>query len=219
MLTNIQIVPAILATTEEEYKEKIDKIGACPELVKGWVQIDLMDNKFVHNKSIGVDVITKYPTSFKREVHLMVEYPENWIEELVKIKVDRIIFPVEDSGGVAERIKHIKDHGIEVGLAVNPETPVAKITPFIDTIDVVLLMSVHPGFGGQQFIPETVEKVKEAAALRAGRGFLIEVDGGINEVVAKDLVEAGVDILVIGEHLINGDITENLEKIWESLRT
>lgn len=218
MQTDIQIIPAILATTEEEYKEKLERIEGSPELAEGWVQIDLMDNKFVQNKSISAEIIAKYPTSLKREVHLMVEYPENWIDELVKVGVERIIFPVEDAEGVLERIKHIKDHGIKVGLSVNPETPVEKISAFIGTIDVVLLMSVRPGFGGQEFIPDTVEKVKRTVILRSGYKFLVEVDGGVNEEVAKDLAEAGVDSLVIGEHLINGDITENLEKIWESIR-
>src|SRR5687767_9744610 len=118
----IQIIPAILATTEEEYKQKIGIVNSSPSLEGGWVQIDLMDNKFVQNKSISADIIGKYPTKLKTEAHLMVEYPEGWIDELVKLGVDRIIFPVEDNEGVSERIKHIKNHDIKVGLSINPET-------------------------------------------------------------------------------------------------
>lgn len=214
---NIQIIPTILATSEEEYREKLQKIENCPELVEGWIQIDLMDNKFVQNKSVGTEVVAKYPTSLKKEAHLMVDYPENWIDELVKSGFKRIIFPLEDDGGVMERIEHLKNHGVEVGLALNPETPVEKVDPFVSKIDTVLILSVHPGFGGQQFIPETIKKIIELAKLREGRNFLIEVDGGINETNIKDLADAGADNLVIGEHLINGSITENLEKIRKSL--
>lgn len=216
-MDNIQIIPAILANTEEEYKEKLEKLEAIPELSEGWVQIDLMDNKFVQNKSISPDIISKHPTSFKREVHLMVEYPENWIEDLVNVKVERIIFPVE-ADGVQEKINHIKNHGVEVGLSLNPETPVEKVLPFVSTIEVVLVMSVHPGFDGQEFIPESIEKIREAARLRSkNSNLVVEVDGGVDEGVVKSIVEAGADNLIIGSHLINGDTEENLEKIWERI--
>lgn len=219
MDSKLQIIPTILATSEEGYKDKLQQIEEAAEFEGGWVQIDLMDNKFVQNQSITPEIIGRYPTSLKKEAHLMVEYPENWIDDLIKLGVDRIIFPVEDQEGVAERISHIKNHGIEVGLALNPETPVAKVEPFVDTIDVVLILSVHPGFGGQKFLPEVLEKIKEAARLKNQQQFLIEVDGGINEEVAGLAVEAGADILVVGSHLLDGNISENLEKIWQSIFT
>lgn len=218
MKDNIQIIPAILATNEEEYRQKMEKIAESGAFEGGWVQIDLMDNRFVQNQSVDPDVIARYKNSFQLEAHLMVDYPEGWIDELVKVGVKRIIFPLEDIEGINERIQHIKNHGIEVGLALNPETPVAKIAPFIATMDMVLVLSVHPGFGGQEFIPESIDKVKELGKLKKeGNKFLIEVDGGINEVVSRDLVAAGADNLVIGSYLLDGDITENLEKIWENL--
>ena len=214
----VQIIPAILATTAEDYKQKLEKIMACPELAEGWVQIDLMDNKFVQNKSISPEVIAKYITKLKIEAQLMTQYPENWIDELVKIKVNRIVFPIEDEEGIKERIKHIKNHGIEVGLSVNPQSSVGKVEPFVATIDLVLIMSVNPGFGGQQFIMQTIDKVKEAAQLRSrNENLVIEVDGGINEQVVKELVEAGVDNLVVGSSLLEGDIEENLQKFWGKL--
>lgn len=213
----VNIIPAILATSEDEYQDKLRRVESLPD--REWVQIDLMDNKFVQNQSIGPQIISKYPTSLKIEAQLMVEYPENWIDELVKIKVNRIVFPIEDSQGIEERITHIKNHGIEVGLSLNPETPVETVEPFIATIDLVLIMSVNPGFGGQQFIPGTIEKVKKCSKLRSNNnaGFVIEVDGGVSEGVVKDLAEAGTDNLVIGSHLVEGDINENLKKIKQSL--
>lgn len=216
-MRNKQIIPAILATTEEEYRTKLEKIGSCQELSQGWIQIDLMDNKFVQNKSIDASVIGKYPTNLKKEAHLMVVDPLNWIEALVKVGIKRVIFPVEVEE-VESTIIKVKGSGLQVGLACNPETPVAKVTPFIDKIDVVLLLAVYPGFGGGEFVLETLEKIRELSKLRGQNKFLIEVDGGINESVAKEIVEAGADNLVIGSHLIDGNITENLEKIWQSLR-
>lgn len=219
MKSDIQIIPAILATSEKEYKEKLQKIEESGEFNGGWVQIDLMDNKFVQNKSIDPEIISKYPVNFKLEAHLMVDYPESWIDELIKAGVKRIIFPLEDEAGVIERITHIKNHGIiEVGLALNPQTPVAKVEPFVDKIDTVLLLAVLPGFGGQEFLPQTIEKIRELVKLKQENRFLIEVDGGISEQVTKQVEDAGADIAVIGAHLIDGDITKNLEKLWQSLR-
>lgn len=214
-----QIIPAILATTEEEYKEKLDLIESTPELEGAWIQIDLMDHKFVENESIKAEVLGKYPTNHPLEAQLMVEYPENWIDALIKASVSRIVFPVEDNAGIEERITHIKNHKIGVGLSINPETPVATIEPFLGKIDLVLVMSVQPGFGGQEFIPGTLEKVKEISRLRSEYNFKIEVDGGVNEENAKELVDAGVDNLVIGSHLLEGNIDENLEQIWQKIKS
>lgn len=198
-----QIIPAILAVTEKEYVEKLKKIEKSGLFENKWIQIDFMDSKFVQNKSINPSVLAKYPTKLKIETHLMVEYPESWIDELIKVRVRRIIFPVEDTAGTDERIEHIKNHGIEVGLSLNPETPVANIEPFIGKIDLALIMSVHPGFSSQQFIPESIDKVKECSHMRSNNNasFKIEVDGGIDEKAAKDLTEAGADYLVMGSHL------------------
>lgn len=219
MKSNIEIVPSVLATSEDEYKEKIEEISQSPELADGWVQIDLMDGKFVSNTSVGIEVLVKYPINLQKEVHLMVEDPLNWIDDLAKLGAKRIIVHGE-ADQAAAAVGKIIELGLEAGIALNPETPVAKIVPFIDTINLVLLMSVHPGFGGQEFIPETVKKVEEAVQLQSEskNKFLIEVDGGINESNATDLAEAGADVLVIGEHLINGDILENFTKLWEVIR-
>lgn len=209
------IVPAILATTEEEYKQKLDRIKAGPELAEGWVQIDLMDNKFVQNRSIGPDVLVKYPANLSLEAQLMVEYPENWIDELIKIPVARIIFPVEDTEGVEERIKHIKNHGVQVGLSLNPDTGIEAVEPFIQDLDAVLVMSVHPGFGGQEFIPEVLPKIKNLKEMKSN--LIVGVDGGISPENAKLVSNAGADYLVVGSHLMEGEISKNLEKFQEAI--
>lgn len=212
-----QIIPAILATSEPEYLEKIEKVESNNLFDNSWVQIDFMDNKFVHNQSISPQTIKKYPTNLKLEAHLMVVSPDNWIEELIKTSVKRVIFPIEDSSGIEERITHLKNHGIEVGISVNPETSVSKVNPFFDRIDLLLLMSVHPGFGGQPFIPETIGKIEEAADFKKYYNFKTEVDGGINETTIPQVIKAGADYLVIGSYLIDGNIKENYQKIKQQI--
>jgi ribulose-phosphate 3-epimerase len=212
----LQILPAILATTEEEYKQKLTQIETSFQLFNGWVQIDLMDNKFVQNKSVGVDILAKYPTKeLQIEAQLMVEYPDNWIDELVKTHVTRIVFPLEDIAGIESKIQHVLNHQKEVGLSINPETPVEKLEPFLSTINTVLVMSVPPGFGGQQFIPESIEKVRKIKQL--GMPIRVGVDGGINLAVVKQLSDAGADYLVMGSHLLQGDINENIRNIRQTL--
>lgn len=194
----VKIIPAILATTEEEYKEKLSELEKIKSSKFDWIQIDLMDNKFVQNQSITPKIITKYPTEFKIEAQLMVDYPENWIDELIKIPVDRIVFPAEDSSGVKERLSHIKNHGIEVGLSINPETPIETVESYVNQLDLILVMSVNPGFGGQEFQRSAIEKIKELR--KRNWPITIEVDGGINKDVLKELENAGADNLVIGSH-------------------
>lgn len=211
----IQILPAILATTEDEYKQKLTKIETTFQLHNGWVQIDLMDNKFVQNKSIGVDILAKYPTKeLQIEAQLMVEYPDNWIEELVKTHVNRIVFPVEDISGIEEKIQHVLNHEKEVGLSINPETPIETLVPFLGKINTVLVMSVHPGFGGQEFMPQTIERVR--AIKNNDIKVRVGVDGGVNESVMKDLSDAGADYVVVGSHLMEGNVDENLFKLRQA---
>ena len=134
-----------------------------------------------------------------------------------KFGFKRIIFPVEDGEGILERVEHIKNHNIEVGLSVNPETDILKLTPFIAMIDLILVMGVHPGFSGQEFIDKTLEKIKEINDL--GWVNKIEVDGGVNLENSKNLAELGVDNLVIGSHLFEGDIEKNVQEIKENIQS
>lgn len=226
----MQIIPAILATTEEQYLQDLKEIESCDELItNGWIQLDFMDNQFVQNeqssfaaqnKSIGIDVIARNPTDLKIEAHLMVEYPENWIDELVKIDVKRIIFPLEDSEGIEERIKHIKNHGKEVGLSINPETKIEDLIKYLNNLSVLLIMSVNPGKQGQSFIPKIIEKIKGCSQLRSSNNlnFLIGVDGGVSSENVKMIVDAGADYVVVGSHLLKGDINLNLQKFKEALK-
>lgn len=210
----IQIIPAILATTEEEYKQKLQKIEGSSAFAEGWVQIDFMDNKFVQNQSIAADVVKKYPTPLKVEAHLMVEEALSWVEELLPV-ADRFILPVEVIDKNQPVLKLARDNHKQVGLAVNPETPIEKLTDYLQGLDSVIVMSVKPGFGGQQFMPEVLEKAKQIKQKQPD--LLVGMDGGINPDNIKQVAEAGVDYVAIGSGIIEGDIDENLEKFWEAL--
>lgn len=211
-----QIIPAILATTKNSYKEQIDKLQSCGEFDDGWVHIDFMDNIFVQSKSVGTDVVKMYPITSQKEAHLMVSDPKNWIPQLVDLGFKRIVFPIE-VGNTKELIEEIKKNELEVGISINPETPVAKVIPFVGTIDVVLVMDIHPGKQGQNLLPETYKRIEELKEFRGQNEFDIEVDGGVNDENLKELIKKGADNLVIGSFLFDGNITENLEKIWEAL--
>lgn len=218
----IQIIPAILATTEKEYSKFTDKVNSSSLTGIDWIHIDYMDNKFVQNKSIGPDIIAKCKpeSSLKIEAHLMVINPFEWLDQLRSADVSRVISHIE----VGEReirsfIDKAKTLNLKVGLAINPETPVSALEPFLDEVDTVLVMGVHPGFQGQKFIPETLEKIIELSSRRSLSHFKIGVDGGISEENARQVVEAGADYLVIGSNLFKYDnLKEGLEKIWEVLR-
>lgn len=218
MKNDLQIIPTILASDENEYRKKVDIINSAPEFETGIVQIDITDGEFCKNKSVGLDIINKYPINHNIEVHLMVQKPLDWIDDLFKLKAKRIIIPLE-SDQVDDALNKVRNLGLEVGLSINPETSADKIILFVGNIDVLLILSVHPGLGGQEFIPETIDKIKKANELKGQYGFKIEVDGGIIKENVKDIVEAGADGIVIGEHLIYGDIRENLEKIREQLNS
>lgn len=211
----VQIIPTLFSTTEEEFKQRITKIQSSQNFKEGWVQLDLMDNKFVPNLSIGMDIIKKYPLNYNKEAQLMVIDPQAWLPDLFEYGVDRIIFPVEIDKDILKIIQIIKDQNIEAGLSVNPETKAKELDPYLKSLDAVLFMGVKPGLEGQKLSPDTSAKIKEVK--KKFPELKIGVDGGIKDSNVKELVEAGVDYLAIGSFLFEGDIDENLEKIWQTI--
>lgn len=223
MKQKIEIIPAILATTEEEYQEKLQKIEISEAFFVNWVHIDLMDNKFVQNKSVTAETVLKYPTNFKKEVHLMVEDPYYWIDKLKPADIGRFIIHYEV---VKKDPEYFENHIIafirsytdsEIGLAFNPETKIEDLGNYLEIVDLLLLMGVYPGFGGQEFIPETVGKVKKVKEF-IGDQTLIGVDGGMNEESVKLVIDAGANHIVVGSYILQGDVKQNLESIWDALR-
>ncbi len=216
----IQIIPAILDKTPEDFGEHAEQLKHSLSFQEGWVHIDLADNQFVPNQSIRPSVMVKYPLELHKEAHLMVLHPLEWINELVEAGFERIIFHIEAKDDLNECIDKIKSKGLEVGLAIKNETSLEELEPFMDKLDVILLMGVAPGFQGQEFIPETINKVKETSRLRSkgNYNFRIGVDGAVKDDNIKDIVEAGVDFVTVGSFLLKGDPDENLERLWEAVR-
>lgn len=213
----VEIIPGVLATNESEYAELLTALNQAEILEGGWLQWDLMDGVFVDNKSVDLELMDKYPTDFQIEAQLMVSDPEAWFEKLIAMDVKRIIFPIEISSDINSLIQKLKEADIEVGISLNPETEVDKIADYINEIDEVLVMSVHPGFGGQEFIDDSIKKVAQLRQMN--QDVIIGVDGGISPDVAPKLVAAGANNLVIGsKRLIENGIDETLEKYWEILQ-
>ena len=211
----VQIIPTLFSTTEGEYKNRLSKLNSSELIKDGWVQLDLMDNKFVPNLSIGLDIIEKYPLPFKKEAQLMVVDPGEWIEGLIDLKVDRIIFPIEIDEKILDFINEVKDNNMEVGLSLNPETETEQLDSYIDLLDAVLLMGVKPGLEHQKFNPGTIQKIRQVK--QTVPGLKVGVDGGVNDTNVKELVNAGVDYLAIGSYLFDGDFDENLKRLWEKI--
>ena len=213
----IQILPAILATTEEEYKEAVSKINSSDELSGGMVHVDVADGIYVNSKTFWGD-FSKYPLQLEKEAHLMVSEPTSFVTRLSLYKFKRVLFHL----GVGKEdhiIEIIKQRHLGVGLVLNPEMWLDQLKPYLEKIDVVLLMGVHPGKQGQDFIPETLDKIKDCARLRKDNAlsFKIGVDGGVSPDNIKSIMETGADYAVVGSRLLNGDINENLESFWEAI--
>lgn len=207
-----QIIPAILSNTEEDFKRDITRLGAVQSLKDGWVHIDFMDNIFVPNKSIESSVVSKHPVFQHKEAHVMVLLPMEWVDGLVEAGFERIIIHIE-AEGIDECIDYIKEKGLEVGLAINNETSIGRLEPFISDITTILVMSIEPGFQEQPFIPNSLNKIKEIKA----KNWPVEigVDGAVKDDNIKDIISAGADFVIVGSYLLKGDIDENLEHLWE----
>lgn len=208
----VEIIPAILATTQEQFQKDFIKLSASASLVEGWIHIDFADNEFVPNKTIGADVVEKLPSIFQKEAHLMVLKPKEWIDGLKRAGFERVILHIE-AEEIEDCINYAKERGLEVGLAIKSETDLEKLEPYIEKINVVLIMSVVSGFQGQPFLPDTLKKVE--AIKEKGWSVRVGVDGAVGQGNIKDIIESGVDFVIVGSYLLKGNVDENLENLWE----
>lgn len=218
----VQIIPAILATTKEQLQRDLERIQRSPSLQEGWLHLDFADGNFVQNTTIKATDLDDGFMGFYIEAHLMVSSPGEWINELKKVAVKRVIVHIEIINKPFEKIiEFCKSNKIEFGLAIKMDTPLEILDPYWDIIDLVLIMSIEPGFQGQTFISEALDRIEQVSKLREQKGvkFKIGVDGHVNDQNAKEIVSRGADNLVIGSFLLNGDIEENVEKIWEKINT
>ena len=179
------------------------------------VHIDIMDGHFVPNISFGFPVIKSLRpiTKMTFDVHLMIENPANYIEEFVKSGADMITVHLEGNNHIHRLIQNIKSYNVNAGIAINPGTPVSSLKHLLQDLDLVLVMGVNPGFGGQSLISFTIDKVKELDAIRKAENldFKISVDGGIKSTNYKEMLEAGADMLVAGSDIFkNNAIQDNI---------
>jgi ribulose-phosphate 3-epimerase len=196
---NPEIIPAILSTNSADYHKKIKAI----EPYTDWVQIDIVDNKFAHNLTINADLVSSIRTKLKLEIQLMVEFIEDWLDPFVKTNPGRIIVPYESCRDPLGVINHLRQHQIDLGFSLNPETPTERLKHLIDKIDTALLLSVHPGFSGQHFVVKTLDKIRELRAMNSN--IVIEVDGGIEPGTAAKCAQVGANILVAGSFIFGND--------------
>jgi ribulose-phosphate 3-epimerase len=206
LLMSIIVAPSILAA---DFSKLADEVHAIEKAGADWIHCDVMDGHFVDNISFGpmiVDVARKQ-TTLPLDVHLMIEHPDHYLPRFVKAGANSISVHVEPEAkhDVSKTLRTIREAGCRAGLAFNPATPFEMAEPFLDKIDILLVMTVHPGFGGQPFRPEMMEKVKRARDWQKSHNAKIdiEVDGGINAETARLSIQNGANVLVAGTSIFH----------------
>jgi ribulose-phosphate 3-epimerase len=198
----IKLAPSILSADFARLGEQIDEVARAGA---DYIHIDVMDGHFVPNISIGAPVVVsiRQVTGLPLDVHLMIEHPERYVSQFVEAGAAIITVHVEASPRLHTTIRLIKELGVRAGVSINPPTPLAVVEEFLAHVDLVLVMSVNPGFGGQPFIPETLPRIASIRKTLDDRGLHaeLEVDGGINADNAPDIVKAGANVLVAGNSI------------------
>jgi ribulose-phosphate 3-epimerase len=209
----ILIAPSILSADFAylgEALKTLEKAGA------DWIHVDVMDGHFVPNLTIGAPVVhaLRQVTTLPLDVHLMIETPDALIPDFAKAGADILTVHVEACTHLHRTLQLIKSLGVKAGVSLNPHTPVSVLEPVIDDIDLILIMSVNPGFGGQAFIPYSLEKLKQAKALIGERRIHLEVDGGVGLTNIADILAAGADTIVAGSAIFNAsNMSETISQL------
>lgn len=212
----MNISPSILSVKKEDYPKVIKELET---LKVAMLHLDVMDGKFVPNTTYDAKEVEKIKkqTSLIVDTHLMICDPDTLIDEYIATKSDYITFHYEACHDIVKTIKKVKDAGLKVGISIKPNTPVEVLDRYLEDIDLVLIMSVEPGFGGQKFMESSLQKIEYLNIVRnkLSNKFIIEVDGGININTAPLTKQAGADFVVVGTYLMN---SENIEVTYKELK-
>jgi len=215
----IKLAPSILSA---DFTRLGVQIAEVTRAGADYIHVDVMDGHFVPNISIGAQVVAsiRRVTSLPLDVHLMIEHPERYISAFVKAGADIITVHVEASPHLQSTIQEIKEQGARAGVSLNPPTPIGAVEEFLHHVDLVLIMSVNPGFGGQSFILATLLRIAKMRKILDARGLSaeLEVDGGINADNAPDIVKAGANVLVAGNSIFRAEdgISMALQRLREA---
>jgi len=216
MIYMVNFAPSILSANFSNLKEEVESVKDAK-----YLHLDIMDGRFVPNITYGPLVIEAIRPYSKQifDTHLMIVEPEKYIEDFAEAGSDIITVHVEATDHIHRAIQMIKSTGCKAGVSLNPATSLSTIENIIDDLDLILIMSVNPGFGGQKFIPQILDKVKRLTKMiqKSNTETLIEIDGGINFDNVKEIADAGVDIIVSGSAIFKGNPEENLNKFRKKL--
>lgn len=206
-----QLAPSILAA---DFSCLGDQIRALEQEKMEYLHIDVMDGMFVPSISFGMPVISslRKVTDLFFDVHLMVQEPIRYIEEFREIGADGITVHYEACEDLDATISAIRESGAKAAISICPETPISVLEPYLAQVDMILVMGVHPGFGGQTLIPETLEKIRQLQEIRKEKKlhYLLEIDGGVNRENLAEVVACGTNLVVAGTAVFHGDIKENI---------
>ena len=210
------IAPSVLSMHYEDFRKELNDLNESVE----WIHFDVMDGHFVPNLTFGPAIMEAFRrnSNLFLDAHLMVSDPDYFADVFAKAGADSIVFHYEaynDIDKCSRLIDKIHDKGLKAGISIKPKTSIEEIVPLLDEIDIFLLMSVEPGFGGQKFMIEALDRVSQLKKYKDEHGlnYIIEVDGGVSDKNAHELVCRGTDALVAGSFVFNGDIKTNVQKL------